>query len=171
MNNKFEVISSMIENGFSIIELYGIDSNNNCTCYKGADCTSSGKHPVNKKWKENTISSKEELERILQLRPNANFGVVTTENLFVIDVDPRHDGLESLKKIYGTLPPTLTVKTGGGGYHFYYISDEEIRNRTGILNGIYIRGEGGFVVAPASKHKSGNYYHTISFKEVEKWIV
>ncbi len=94
----------------------------------------------------------------LKQRPLANFGIITGEGLVVIDVDARHGGLESLQEIKDLVDPTMTVKTGGGGYHFYYSVDEAVKNRTNLLKGIDVRGDGGYVVAPVSKHKSGNFY-------------
>ena len=76
----------------------------------------------------------------------------------MIDVDAQHGGLESLQEIKDLVDPTMTVKTGGGGYHFYYSVDGSVKNRTNVLKGIDVRGDGGYVVAPGSKHKSGNFY-------------
>lgn len=50
------------------------------------------------------------------------------------------------------------MKTGGGGYHFYFRTENSTGNKANVLPGIDIRGDGGFVVAPGSKHKSGKYY-------------
>ena len=144
---------------YPLIELHGINDQGYCTCYKGSLCSCSGKHPVNFGWQDKVIKSEDELKAILERRPNANFGVVTGNGLVVIDIDPRHGGLESLEKIKDKLPtPEMTVKTGGGGYHFYYRTETPTGNKVNVLPGIDIRGEGGFVVAPGSKHKSGNYY-------------
>lgn len=60
--------------------------------------------------------------------PNCNVGIALRySNLAVIDVDPRNGGdrtLDDLVAEFGPLPPTYTVRTGGGGYHFYYRVDE-----------------------------------------------
>jgi len=79
--------------------------------------------------------------------------------LIAIDIDPRHGGKESLQELIkknGMFPKTLTSNTGGGGYHpFFKEPSIKIANRTNILPGIDIRGEGGYVVAPPSFHQSG----------------
>lgn len=44
-------------------------------------------------------------------------------NILVLDVDPRNGGDESLKEIikkHGDLPKTISAKTGGGGYHYFF---------------------------------------------------
>jgi hypothetical protein len=83
----------------------------------------------------------------------------------VVDVNhgPTKNGyasLQSLEADNGPLPRSLTVLTGSGGLHIYLASpDVKIRSSTSILAPhIDIRGEGGYVVAPPSRHISGNRY-------------
>ena len=87
--------------------------------------------------------------------PNYNVGIITGQvsGLLVVDIDPGHGG-----KADG-FPETTTISaTGGGGQHlFYQIPDEGYGSYTGP-EGIDIRCEGGFVVAPPSIHKTGNAY-------------
>ena len=159
--NKKNVLKDMLRQGLKIIELYGINNQGFCTCYRGTKCSSAGKHPVHKEWKNSYIRTEQELEDLIDKKPHANFGIITGSGLVVIDVDAKSGGLETLESIKELLPLTLTIKTGGGGYHFYYKTDQHISNRTNMLKGIDIRGDGGFVVAPTSKHKSGEYYTII----------
>jgi len=42
--------------------------------------------------------------------------------------------------------------------HLYLVVDQLVGNRTGLAPGIDLRGDGGFVVAPPSKHQSGRRY-------------
>ena len=74
---------------------------------------------------------------------------------WVLDVDPRHGGNESLISLaeaYGGLPPTFTVRTPSGGLHFYWrwvAGCERITNTAGKLGpGLDIRAEGGMVLVP-----------------------
>ncbi|MDA1010645.1 MAG: bifunctional DNA primase/polymerase, partial [Chloroflexi bacterium] len=82
----------------------------------------------------------------------------------MLDVDPRHGGDESLadfEAAYGPLPPTPSVLTGGGGQHFWLRAPDgvAISNSTGKLSpGLDIRSDGGYVVAPPSRHASGELY-------------
>lgn len=157
--DKLKNLIYLFNLGYHLIELYGINEQGSCTCHRGSLCSCSGKHPVNFGWQDKVIKSEDELKSILENRPNANFGIVTGNGLVVIDIDQRHGGLESLEKIKDKLPfPEITVKTGGGGYHFYFRTENSTGNKVNVLPGIDIRGDGGFVVAPGSKHKSGKYY-------------
>ena len=96
--------------------------------------------------------------------PDANVGIVTGEisNLIVLDVDPQHGGdssLERLERQFGSVPATVEAATGGGGRHLYFAHPGGIvRNRAGIAQGIDLRGDGGYIVAPPSIHPSGGRY-------------
>jgi hypothetical protein len=96
--------------------------------------------------------------------PDANIGIVTGEisNLVVLDIDPKHGGdasLERLERQFGPSPSTIEAITGGGGRHLYFAHPGGlVRNRTGFAQGIDLRGDGGYVVAPPSIHPSGRPY-------------
>lgn len=94
----------------------------------------------------------------------SNIGILTgpKSGILVLDVDPRNDGDETLKvleKRLGNLPRSPRVLTGGGGYHLYfkYPTSFHVGNPR-VFDGIDIKGEGGFVVAPKSVHPSGRSY-------------
>jgi hypothetical protein len=82
----------------------------------------------------------------------------------VVDVDPRHDGHRSLRRLvvqHGPLPDVPTVVTGGGGWHLYFAHPGGmIRNDAGrrLGAGVDVRGDGGYVIAPPSLHASGGRY-------------
>lgn len=103
-----------------------------------------------------------------QKYPNANIGLATgsvSQNVFVIDLDIDEDrgidgyhSLEDWQREHGDFPETWTAITGRGGYHLYYRGNGRIKNRAGIIDGVDIRGNGGYVVAPPSIHKNGRRY-------------
>lgn len=104
-------------------------------------------------WKDyqQKIATEEEVVLWWNSWPEANVGIVTGKisNLTVVDVERGGD-----KTIF---PQTLTVKTGGGGWHLYY-KYFPISNKARVFPLTDIRGEGGYVVAPTSIHASGNKY-------------
>ena len=105
-----------------------------------------GKRPVLKGWQSRP---REALEEALAWAAQGNIGLRTgrTSGVVVIDVDHGGDA-EQLG-----LPPTVTVRTGGNGTHFYYRCLEPLGNSSGKL-GIHVdvRADGGQVVFPGSVH-------------------
>lgn len=99
--------------------------------------------------------------------PGASVGVVTgvVSGLVVLDVDPRNGSDESLRRLvadHGALPETAVAQTGGGGVHLYFAhpGDRRVPCRThaGGYHGLDLKADGGFVIAPPSKHRSGGRY-------------
>lgn len=96
--------------------------------------------------------------------PTHGIGVPTgiVNGFVVLDVDPRNGGEASLQELtreFGLLPSGPTVRTGGGGYHYYFSPvGQWIRSVTGVRPGIDVKAEGGYVIAPPSLHPSGKRY-------------
>jgi hypothetical protein len=106
-----------------------------------------------------------------------SFGIATGHplvdggRLLVVDVDHAKEGevgmlpaMVALRDV-GALVPTVAVRTGGGGVHFYYRAPLDrcptIGQRVkvdGSTLAIDWRGRGGYVVAPPSLHETGNRY-------------
>ncbi len=109
-------------------------------------------------------ASAAEVERWFARWPDANLGIVTgaISGLVVLDVDPKHGGDESFAKLearHGTVPRTVESLTGGGGRHLFFgHPGGTVRNRVGLAQGIDLRADGGYVVAPPSRHPSGRDY-------------
>lgn len=83
----------------------------------------------------------------------------------VVDCDAKHGGETEFRQVLAELDldpmvlDTFTVRTGGGGFHFYYEHPGGfIPCRVGLRPGLDIRADGGYVVAPPSSHPSGNTY-------------
>src|SRR5690606_21194195 len=68
--------------------------------------------------------------------------------------------LRELQAAHGSLLTTPTVRTGGEGKHFLfqYPKGHVVGNRSGVLPGIDVRGDNGYVVAAPSLHASGKQY-------------
>jgi len=118
--------------------------------------------------------------------PDANIGIATgaISGVVVLDIDPRHGGddtLETLQAKHGKLLATPTVLTGGGGLHSYFRHPGGLvpNSASKIGQGIDLRGDGGYVIAPQSIHESGNRYlwevssriDEIPFAELPAWIL
>lgn len=100
--------------------------------------------------------------------PNANVGIATgsiSGGLFVIDLDiddqkgiNGYHTLRDWEREHGEFPDTWSSITGRGGTHLFFRTNKKVQNRGGILEGIDVRGEGGYIVAPPSVHQNGNAY-------------
>jgi len=100
---------------------------------------------------------------------NCGVGIATGKfgdrYLIVIDIDDRQqfsgsETLYDLEQIHGKLPDTVETKTGTGGRHLYFFTDQPIHNEaSGSLGiGIDVRGIGGQVLAPPTIHPNGKPY-------------
>ena len=113
------------------------------------------------------LPTNEELEAWFPRGFQGGLGIVTgrVSHLAVLDVDPKNGG-EASASLLGWLPKVPTVRTGGGGSHYYFVYTDvsgSLRNSAGRLPGIDIRADGGFVVAPPTKHPTtGEPYRWVS---------
>lgn len=117
-------------------------------------------------WEEfqHRLASEDEITDWFAREPKGNVGIVTgtISRLAVLDIDPEHGGLESLKQLeaeHGKFPATAVVETGGGGRHYYFAAFlPRLRNRAALWPGVDLRAEGGMIVAPPSVHPTGRRY-------------
>ena len=110
--------------------------------------------------------------------PGAGIGLALPEDVIVFDCDVLKDddkrpilidglpdiiGLTSFQKLVLDLNindiDTLTVRTQSGGRHFYYLMPEGIPsfNHNGALEGLDLKGYGGYVILPNSQGQYGRY--------------
>jgi len=132
------------------------------------------KAPFEKDWTNKHYS----YEEITPLFPMENYGVLCGQkDLAVIDCDK--DELSLM--VSQLLPKTFSVRTGGGGMHFYYFVPELKKKIILNLDEEHlgeIQSHGTQVVGAGSTHPNGNLYEvidnvgikTISLVEVEKYL-
>lgn len=137
-------------------------------------CATPGKHTVWRNWQNRATRDPKLIKEEWGGKKGArNIGVVCGKNTGLVgfDVDGER-GFESLKALeakFGPLPRTITVVTGSGGRHYWFRYPEgaDIPNSAKALGAeaigvestnLDIRGNGGMLVGPPSRHKSGNYY-------------
>jgi hypothetical protein len=92
--------------------------------------------------------------------PTMGVGIVTgpISNLIVADFDGAL-GAETEAQILPRIGVGPVALTGGGGTHRLMAHPgRKVPTRTGVLPGMDIRGDGGFIVAPPSIHASGRQY-------------
>lgn len=94
--------------------------------------------------------------------PSIGLGLVQGRNAgtIVLDFDGElgHATLRELER--RGLPASVRALTPGGGVHvFLRHPGRPIATRKGVLPGMDVRGDGGFVVAAPSQHANGGRYH------------
>lgn len=129
-----------------------------------------------------------DLKRIkewMKYQPTANIGVPTGKinGFWVLDVDGRNNGFESLKELLAEgneIVPTTIVHTPGKGVHYYWQFDKRISvSRNGILPGVDIKSNGGYIVFPPSIHPNGGIYRwaessdliTLPIAKAPEWLI
>ena len=116
---------------------------------------------------KNATTDPEQIRAFWEHRPNCNVGIATggaSGGLVVIDCDydemRGEDGMATLRKHekeHGELPDGACVSTPRGGEHVYLICSEPFDCSTNQNEGIDIRADGGYVVAPPSVNERGAY--------------
>lgn len=147
-----------------------------CSCGK-AECSSPGKHPMTARGvKEATTDAMR--VRFWWKDSHWNVGIACGAGLYVVDCDG-DEGVErwhQLQREHGMVE-TTEVRTGGGGLHVYLQQPARITLRNSaskVAPHIDTRGEGGYVLAPPSNHKSGRAYEwvkTAALAPVPGWLV
>ena len=158
--------------GFSVIPVHTI-KDGECSC-ESQKCNAPGKHPrIKWRGKTNTALSEAQIRDWWRRYPESNIGIVTgpISGIAVIDIDGK-EGLRSLEEAglpLEELPLTPTVRTGGGGIHLIYRYPEKtgVKTGSGILPKVDIRAEGGLIVAPPSRHASGEEYRWIDGRSID----
>lgn len=180
------------QRGFAVIPVRWVNADGLCSCERGAECASRGKHPVHIDWPN--VATADPLEAGYWWRPSpegiardwwpeANIGIVTgrKSGIFVLDVDTYAGGdnrLAGYVNRHGDLPETRVHQTGSDGVHYFWQHPGfDVRNsaKTVFGKGLDIRGEHGFVVAPPSVSSKGPYKlnpaHDIAPAPAPQWVL
>jgi hypothetical protein len=152
----------------AVFPVHGVTDRGGCTCGKG-DCRNVGKHPRTSNGLRDATRDLDRIGAWWQQWPEANIGVATGagSDLWVLDIDPASGGeatFADLEATHGAIEPTWCVESGGGGFHLWFRSpDAPLQTTAGRLGpGLDVRAEGGYIIVPPSRHRSGNMYHWAS---------
>ncbi len=146
--------------GWSVIPLYSVHGGL-CSC-RNSNCQDQGKHPrVTWTPHQSRRATEGDVREWWRRWPDANIGVVTgaISGLIVLDVDGER-GRETLASMGLEVPLTVCAMTGGGGWHHYltHPGRDHRNTQSDVGPKIDTRGDGGYVVAPPSRHLSGTNY-------------
>lgn len=144
--------------GWRTLPLHTLNSSGACTCKLGIKCPRLAKHPRIREWETRATTDPATINEWWDRWPTANVGIATglESGIIVVDIDGSTPNLWEIRE---NLPTTLTARTGSGGYHLIFSSPgKTVACAVAALPGIDIRGDGGYIVAPPSRHKSGQPY-------------
>lgn len=154
---------------WAIFPLFQALGGGKCAC-GNPSCTLAGKHP------EYPFSLLEKGQKIRGVE-GRNYGIATGERsgIFVVDLDC--EGAVQWAYERGLID-TYTVATGreiGCQLYFRWPGFPVKNSASAIFPGVDIRGDGGFVVAPGSRHKSGRVYDPLDenaeIKDAPPWLL
>lgn len=112
------------------------------------------------KWEEFTKrrATTDEIERWWQLWPDANVAIITgaISGIWAVDAD----GPKGVDYVAEHYPKTSVYSITSKGFHGIYLvpDGKVVKTAVRIAPGVDIRGEGGYIVVPPSRHASGHEY-------------
>ena len=133
-----------------------------------------GKKPKERKWTTEKNYNANEPKLLGHIRGGGNYGIATGLGwLHCFDVDEENRMREL--GILDQLPSTLTVKTGGGGLHYWYkivglkkriilydAEQKDSKNGEEYLHLGEIQSSGNYAIGPNCIHNSGKRYEIIN---------
>jgi hypothetical protein len=142
-----------------------------CSC-RDRGCGQVGKHPLGSLVPHGVSDATCNRARILAWwarHPQANIGLATGHRFDILDVDGPEgaQAIHSLAAIHGLVSSGPLVRTGGGGWHFYLAPTGLGNVCPADLEHVDWRGQGGYVVAPPSRHASGHLYQWIPGRNLD----
>lgn len=142
--------------GWRIHPLHGVRESGHCTC-GNPECLpkNRGKHPRIKDWPNQASCDRATIRSWWKKWPHSNVGIVTgaISGIVVLKINGKK-GEQSSKFL--VLPSTTEVSARGSRQLYYRHPGHHV-NRVGMLPGIDLKGDGGFVVAPPSQYPGGKY--------------
>jgi bifunctional DNA primase/polymerase-like protein/primase-like protein len=148
------------ERGLDVIPLHGVDERGACRCAR-PDCSSPGKHPLTSRGLKNASHDPLTLRDWWEVWADANVAVVTgvASGVIVLDVDGE-PGTRTLGTL-PSLPASWHSRTGRGEHYWFRHPGGVVPNAVRLRPGLDLRGDGGYVVVPPSRHATGRPYEWV----------
>jgi len=164
-----EAAVAYAERGWHVLPLWWPTRTGDCACGLG-DCESAGKHPIRRLVPHGLRDATDAMETVAawwRSLPSANVAIRTgaESGVVALDVDGQAGRL-ALRGLVASHAPfeAWWVRTGSGGWHAYFAHPgRTVPNSAGQLgDGLDVRGDGGYVVAPPSRHPTHRRYRWIA---------
>jgi hypothetical protein len=160
------MIAGYVHRGLRVVRLNGLGKNSECTCWKGGDCGSPGKHPTGSAWE--TTTDEDEVFELWGGPTRYNVGVLLGDagrgaGPAVIDIEADTDeAAAELRRLGLDRFETPTWSSGRGLHRLFLWSPDLPAVQVLKPHGIEVRIGGGGKqtqsVMPPSMHHSGRAY-------------
>jgi putative DNA primase/helicase len=149
---------ALAADGFAVFPCHTLTAAGSCSCGK-PKCADVAKHPATPHGLKDA-STDGAVIRAAWGASDYNVAVATgmISGVVVIDIDLRGGEIAAARALF---PPTRAARTGSGGLHLYYRhpGGAKVPNSTKkVAPGCDVRGDGGYVIAPPSLHRSTGSY-------------
>ena len=132
-------------------------------------CSTADKSPLTPNGFYDASTDPAIIKRWWAKNPGAAIGIPTGEKsgLVVVDKDDYkasfdQAGYHTILEKIGGMPETLTQRTGGGGTQYLFQHPgTPVKCKNGLITGLDIKGDGGYIIAWPSLHPSGSRYKLI----------
>lgn len=169
MNPNLIAALEYARRGWAVFPLHGIvekDGVLTCTC-RNPECEDAGKHPLTRQGVKDASTSEAAIY-LWFIDEETNVAIATGEKsgITILDIDVGSKGGDAtwaeLTKDSGE-PETLMSQTGSGGLHIFFKYNSVLPSSTNTLGrGIDCRNDGGYIVAPPSRHRKGARYEWLN---------
>ena len=158
--------ASYAAHGWKIIRLYGSREPGVCTCWKGKDCGTPGKHPQGEAWHLHATSDEDAVMEWFDSATPVNIGLLLGPASGVVDVELDGDDAKAAWAALGLGEIYTPTYTAGRGPHRLFRWNEGLpATAVRKVNGIEVRiGNGGSAaqsVIPPSVHHTGKVYEWV----------
>lgn len=162
MNTLADAALRYAARGWHVFPCHTPRKNGGCSC-GNPECDTQGKHP-RVAWKSKATTDRRIITSWWNQWPDANIGIASgaRSGLVVLDIDG-DEGAATLARQDGTEAGPRAI-TGRGEHRYLMHSGSPVKNFV-KRDGLDLRGDGGYVIAPPSLHRDGNRYAWVDATE------
>ncbi|MDC3962753.1 bifunctional DNA primase/polymerase [Polyangium jinanense] len=134
-----------------------------CTCDAGPTCDRKGRHPRFPEAIQRATCDEATIRQWWAECPDANIGLPTgaTSGIVALEINPAEDGAATIYDALEAgheLPGVPWLDTSSGALHLFQAPEDPIKGRLPVDRGLYLRGDGSFVVLEPSTSEDGSPY-------------
>lgn len=163
MSLIFQAAAKYAAIGWNIIRVSGIRADGTCACYLGAECSTPGKHPLDRNWQERGTTNEDEIASWFLAGDEPNIGLVFGAKSGVVDTEWDNADAKAVAEKFGlTKIATPTYESSRGQHRLWKFDSRLPRKAVAKLGGLEVRiggdKRGAQSLLPPSRHSSGTVY-------------